>query len=301
MVESASVMAGRCPFGLRIYPRGDRSTTAKKAVSAFISVRARDDWLDKWTIPQVQLTLEAKNVASEHSISLSFSQDFSSTNPDWGWNAIVECDGYRELKTAGWIFPDDTLRFTVQVLGRSLWDITWKREEEDMVDTMWKAMKFTDMCLCGGEEGAEQGVELPCHRAVLAASSPVFDRMLTSGMREGLEQRLVIRNASASTLRAFLKYIYMKKLPDIALADCKTLQGLIQLADQYDMQELFSVCANRLVEIARPANICDVIKVLGAFPDHPTGKSLLAKVRRRVKSDDTLFDVLWQQVLPADQ
>ena len=40
-------------------------------------------------------------------------------------------------------------------------------------------MKFTDMILC-----AENDVDLPCHRVVLAKRSEVFDRMLSSDTRQ---------------------------------------------------------------------------------------------------------------------
>ena len=48
--------------------------------------------------------------------------------------------------------------------------------------------------------GGDDGPEVPCHRAVLAASSAVFERMLQSDMREGAEQT---SSGVLSSLRSF--------------------------------------------------------------------------------------------------
>ena len=44
-------------------------------------------------------------------------------------------------------------------------------------------LRFTDMTMRAGDDGED----IPCHRAVLARSSDVFDRMLSSQMKASAE------------------------------------------------------------------------------------------------------------------
>ncbi|CAJ1366088.1 unnamed protein product [Effrenium voratum] len=89
--------------------------------------------------------------------------------------------------------PGECLHCTVDLWcdPRSLGYEPNKRRRLDFGKDLWQDMKFTDMTMRAGDDGRE----LPCHRAVLARSSAVFDCMLSAKMVEGIEQRIVIRNA----------------------------------------------------------------------------------------------------------
>ncbi|XP_071117771.1 kelch-like protein 21 [Haliotis cracherodii] len=96
---------------------------------------------------------------------------------------------------------------------------------------------FTDAILCVGQE------EFPCHRNVLAVSSPYFRAMFTSDLKESREARIPFNDVSPWTLKRVIDYAYSGRLeitvenaeemlaagghfqyPDIVGACCEFLQ-----------------------------------------------------------------------------
>ncbi|KAK6188612.1 hypothetical protein SNE40_004754 [Patella caerulea] len=65
---------------------------------------------------------------------------------------------------------------------------------------------FTDVILCVGHE------ELPCHRNILAVSSPYFRAMFTSELRERHESRICFNEVSPWTLKRIIDYAYSGRL-----------------------------------------------------------------------------------------
>ena len=62
---------------------------------------------------------------------------------------------------------------------------------------------FTDcMVVC-------QDQDFPCHRAVLASASPVFERMLNTDMRVGNERRIDVDDVEPCSMKALLKALYI--------------------------------------------------------------------------------------------
>jgi len=58
-----------------------------------------------------------------------------------------------------------------------------------------------------------EGEELPAHRIVLTARSPVFHALLNSGMREGAEGVVKLEDVRAPVFRALLHFVYTDALP----------------------------------------------------------------------------------------
>ena len=57
--------------------------------------------------------------------------------------------------------------------------------------------------------------ELPAHRIILTARSPVFRALLNSNMREGKEGVVVIEDVRAPVFRALLHFVYTDVLPEV--------------------------------------------------------------------------------------
>eukprot|EP00929_Paragymnodinium_shiwhaense_P114009 TRINITY_DN82310_c0_g1_i1.p1 TRINITY_DN82310_c0_g1~~TRINITY_DN82310_c0_g1_i1.p1 ORF type:complete len:263 (+),score=27.61 TRINITY_DN82310_c0_g1_i1:75-863(+) len=74
---------------------------------------------------------------------------------------------------------------------------------------LWTDRTFTDLSITCGEE------TFSVHRSVLAAASPVFHRMLTSGCKEGQLQTVDIK-AEPENVRKMLEFIYG--------VDCESLE-----------------------------------------------------------------------------
>lgn len=65
---------------------------------------------------------------------------------------------------------------------------------------------FTDAVLCVGQE------EFPCHKNVLAVSSPYFQAMFTSDLKESRENRISFNEVSPWTLKRVIDYAYSGKI-----------------------------------------------------------------------------------------
>ncbi|XP_052133140.1 kelch-like protein 34 [Frankliniella occidentalis] len=86
------------------------------------------------------------------------------------------------------------------------------------------------------------GVELPAHRNVLAARSPVLDKMLTGDFREAREGRVELVDFSRAAVERFLEYLYTDQIEDWGNMELE----LVQLASKYMVPELRTECSLRL-------------------------------------------------------
>ncbi|CAJ1396445.1 unnamed protein product [Effrenium voratum] len=161
---------------------------------------------------------------------------------------------------------------------------TNKRRKLDLGKEIWQDMKFSDMTISAGEDS----VDLPCHRVMLAKRSEVFDRMLSSEMSEGREQRVVIRNACTETLRCLLEYIYTEETPSGLAA--QQLAELICLGNQYGLTLLAESCAERLASMLCPENVVTILQVLGKNADMSKSiQSILDQTSAKVAKDTELM------------
>lgn len=72
--------------------------------------------------------------------------------------------------------------------------------------------------------------ELPAHRIILTARSPVFRALLNSDMREGKEGVVVIEDVRAPVFRALLHFVYTDALPEVCSCT-KILHCLVSLPE----------------------------------------------------------------------
>jgi hypothetical protein len=92
-----------------------------------------------------------------------------------------------------------------------------------------------------------QGEELPCHRLILAARSPVFARGLASGGAwTEAEGRWTVQGAEPVTVKDMLGYIYTSDIPEEALG--ARAGELLELASQYELPELEEACREALMK-----------------------------------------------------
>mmetsp|Transcript_29654 Transcript_29654/g.44341 ORF Transcript_29654/g.44341 Transcript_29654/m.44341 type:complete len:158 (+) Transcript_29654:3-476(+) len=153
---------------------------------------------------------------------------------------------------------------------------------------MWQEMRFTDMLICSDQDS----VRLPCHRAVLAASSEVFDRMLCSSMKEGVEKRLVLPNVPASSLKCFLEFIYTGSMPEESLEDLANIEEMLKLADQYNFSHLAKLCADSLVRLMQPATVSTVLRLLNRYSRLPPVGDRLSEAKVQLKTNPSLLDAV---------
>jgi len=105
----------------------------------------------------------------------------------------------------------------------------------------------TDVEVIGAlSEAGEQAVK--AHRLVLAARSPVFNRMmLESGMRESQAgARISLEGADRSTTEHFVRFLYTGGLSEESLDDPSSLCHLLSLGHRFEVPSLVQLCSARL-------------------------------------------------------
>jgi len=128
-----------------------------------------------------------------------------------------------------------------------------RRCPDELNERLWKDRKFTDASLsCGGRS-------IPVHRAVLAAASPVFERMWECGMREAASTVAEIDDTTPAALEAMVQFAYTVSLPEEA-----DLGPLFQLAGKYEVEGLAEVVGQRMLAELGPGNasewLCTVLE-----------------------------------------
>ncbi|CAE7650065.1 spop [Symbiodinium sp. CCMP2456] len=164
-----------------------------------------------------------------------------------------------------------------------------KRRRVDYGAALWEDMKFTDMVICSGEES--QG--FPCHRAVLAKSSEVFDRMLSSEMKESSERRLVLQNICEETLKVFLEYIYTGCYPSAgAKLSITQLGELMSVGEMYSFPMLVLAAGEQLCAAVSPTNVPTILGQLRKFRHRPCIQGFISDITQKIKENPDLLEAL---------
>mmetsp|Transcript_24453 Transcript_24453/g.56698 ORF Transcript_24453/g.56698 Transcript_24453/m.56698 type:complete len:364 (+) Transcript_24453:71-1162(+) len=137
---------------------------------------------------------------------------------------------------------------------------------------------------------------LHAHKALLAASSPVFSRMFDSGMLESRENSVRIP-APKEVVSGFLQHIYTGVFdPNVDAA------AMIELAHMYDLQDLAQFCGEVLVDNLAPANVSQCARKIGRLrsncPQDFTGYSG-SPAAHSASSDsqsDDVFEQIWKRL-----
>ncbi|KAJ0058992.1 hypothetical protein NL108_003346 [Boleophthalmus pectinirostris] len=109
-----------------------------------------------------------------------------------------------------------------------------------------------------------QDKEFPCHRLVLAASSPFFKAMFLSELEESKKHEIVLKDVEPGILGMILRYLYTS---DINLTE-QNVQDIFMVANMYQIPSIFSVCVSYLQEKLVLGN-CLAIFRLGLLLDCP--------------------------------
>lgn len=102
---------------------------------------------------------------------------------------------------------------------------------------------FCDIYFVTGDEE-----RLGAHKSILSARCAYFKSMLTSGLKESIEDPVTISiEESKGTLQAFLRFIYTGELLFASLTTTELME-LFDMAHRYDMQSLVTAAKHRLAE-----------------------------------------------------
>lgn len=95
------------------------------------------------------------------------------------------------------------------------------------------------------------GVDLPAHRAILAARSPVFAAMFEHEMKEVTESKVEIPDVEAEVMEELLGFLYTGKVPSMEVYAGE----LLAAADKYQVDALKSIAEEALCAKLAPDSV----------------------------------------------
>ncbi|XP_002731630.1 kelch-like protein 24 [Saccoglossus kowalevskii] len=115
-------------------------------------------------------------------------------------------------------------------------DTNFPSELVTLLNNMRLTNDLTDMILVVGDR------EFPCHRAVLAASSPYFRAMFSSDLRERHEERVTLYNVQADCMELLLDFSYTGKI----VFTSRNAQDVLETADFLQHKKVVHACSDFL-------------------------------------------------------
>lgn len=97
------------------------------------------------------------------------------------------------------------------------------------------------------------------HRFMLMARSPVFQKMLSSGMKEDKQAKINLETFTRRDVRIFLEILYLDRIVSKeAWQDWDIVKRVYVLCDQYLVHKWADICADRLLDLLTLENACDI-------------------------------------------
>lgn len=126
-----------------------------------------------------------------------------------------------------------------------------QQEVCDDLRNLLDSQMFSDVTIQVGDE------RIQAHRNILAARSPVFAAMLSSGMTEGREKKIAIKDLDPKAVRDMVGYLYTGNVKSESLDDEDLCLGLLQAAHCYKVDGLVSSCADIISKRLVLTTVCD--------------------------------------------
>ena len=92
------------------------------------------------------------------------------------------------------------------------------------------------------------------HRAIVAASSPVFHAMLYGNMKESNEKEITLPSVDSETFKALLSFVYTGKI-EMNTENCL---GILEAAHYFNLAMLESICADFIATSLNIENCCTI-------------------------------------------
>ena len=132
---------------------------------------------------------------------------------------------------------------------------------------------------CGGKS-------FDCHKAILAARSPVFLAMFQANMKENETNTVIIDEVQAEVISEMLSFIYTGNISSQDISS-EIVSELLAAADKYQLDHLKNICEDRLCSTLEVANCVEYL-VLGDM--YQTFKLKRMALRLVVENMDSITD-----------
>mmetsp|Transcript_93532 Transcript_93532/g.260436 ORF Transcript_93532/g.260436 Transcript_93532/m.260436 type:complete len:283 (+) Transcript_93532:71-919(+) len=217
----------------------------------------------------------------------------------WGTHVLVVRDGTgywtAGTRARGQCSRDDLLETkgmsmkpkssNMRVLMRTATRITAAGRCQALTNRMWALRRFPDCEVVCAQE------VIPCHRAVLAGASPVFDRMLSSNMLEGERRQILVGDSEPKAVQAMLEFVYTGQVT----SDTRGV-ALLYLADCYQIGALVAYSAEQALQDLSADTVAEVVCAFRSLQERPEMKDMWSQLAQRVRSDAGLFDACLMHV-----
>ena len=212
--HSEDFMVGNTPMAIKVTPN-----EAREEYKGYISVALWNKGKVGMTV-KCQFSCAAKSSAFEHEIGADEQRGFLKFV-----NHVLCEDHFKE--------KDFVLTANVEILGERM-KIACKEYKAlpekycvGLCKNLWERRDTGDFVLIFS------GLEVPCHKHVLSAASPVFAAMVENEHREAIENKANIE-VSPEVGRAFIRFLYTGELEEGILKEEATV--FLELGEKYDVQ-----------------------------------------------------------------
>ena len=190
-IISDSFMLRDTPMRIRVYPNG-RTDSDKGFVSLFLRNEGEDD-----------ISVKGQLVTDLKTMNFDYTETIGEGRGNGFGNFLkhADCaDAYKDkdfVVTAKLEIPGDLVKV---VGGQSAPGP--KRQKLNVLENVYNKMSRPDFTL------VFEGEEIPCHKIVLAAASPVFEAMVENKHREAIENRAATGWQNLAAHRAFVERVF---------------------------------------------------------------------------------------------
>ena len=147
-----------------------------------------------------------------------------------------------------------------------------KKQKLNLLEKVFDKMEMTDFTLVFNR------VEVPCHKVILAAASPVFEAMVNNQHKEAIECRANIE-LSEEIGRDFVRFIYTGDLEDSVLE--KHASAFLVMGEMYGLVELKDMAEAKLLSQLKKENMVEMI----SFGELYRAKSIFEAALKMTKNN----------------
>ncbi|XP_075438352.1 kelch-like protein 38 [Ascaphus truei] len=123
------------------------------------------------------------------------------------------------------------------------------------LNNLRQARLLTDVTICTGDS------EFPCHRNVLATSSPYFKAMFCNNFRETGQEKVALMGIDSDSVQQIILYVYTGEI----LITRENVLYLIQAASMLQYEKLLEACCKYLQDQLNPQNCLSMIRLSDIF------------------------------------
>ncbi|XP_067141791.1 speckle-type POZ protein-like [Centruroides vittatus] len=129
------------------------------------------------------------------------------------------------------------------------------------IGTLFNNPKFSDVILSVNHPSKSNKIEFYSHKAILAASSPVFYAMFEHDMKENNQNRIHIEGEHPSVVEEMLRFIYTDTVPKLK----EMTTRLLAVADKYTLERLKALCEQQFCHKLEVETACDILVVADLY------------------------------------